>query len=164
MSVFDIAVKRVLEHEGGYSHHRRDPGGATNYGITKRVARLHGYTGDMRDFPVEKAIEIYRKDYWMAVRGDELPPATAWQVFDAAVNSGPRKAIHWLQGAVGVIQDGIIGPRTMAAVKAKGDAKTAVAILAERLDFMTDLNTWDVFGKGWARRIADNIRYAAGDM
>ncbi len=163
-SRFDEFVQRVLAHEGGYTHNPADPGGATNFGITQRVARAHGYTGDMRDFPRAKAIEIYRSDYWTAIRGDELPAAVAWQLLDYAVNSGPKRAIQALQEAVGVTADGIFGPRTLAAANATSPTATVMRLIAGRLQFNTELGSWATFGKGWARRAATNLGYGAKDL
>lgn len=147
------ALKLLLRHEGGYVDHPRDPGGATNYGITERVARQHGYTEHMRDLPLQVAIEIYRKDYWSSIKADQLPESLRFHVFDAAVNSGTSQAVKWLQRAAGVKEDGIIGPVTIRAAVGISAAKYS----AIRLRFMTDLKTWSSFGKGWARRIADNL-------
>ena len=149
----DQALKRLLGSEGGFVDHPRDPGGATNFGITQRVARAHGYTGDMRDLPLSVAISIYRSDYWEPIKADQLPDHLRFHVFDAAVNSGPGQAIRWLQQAAGVAQDGVIGPRTLSAASMVSPAKYS----AIRLRFMTGLSTWATFGKGWARRIADNL-------
>lgn len=153
----DQALKHLLGNEGGFVDHPKDPGGATNFGITQRVARAHGYMGDMRDLPQSTAISIYRTDYWAPIKADQLPDALRFHVFDAAVNSGPSQAVKWLQRAAGVAQDGIIGPRTLAAAASVTPAKYS----AIRLRFMTDLSTWSTFGKGWARRIADNLELDA---
>lgn len=147
------ALKHLLGNEGGFSDHPQDPGGATNYGITQRVAQAHGYMGDMRNFPMSLAIGIYRSDYWAPIKADQLPEALRFHVFDAAVNSGATQAIKWLQRAAGVEQNGVIGPRTLSAASLVTPAKYS----AIRLRFMTDLKTWPTFGKGWARRIADNL-------
>lgn len=156
---FDQAFHELLGHEGGYVDHPKDPGGATRWGVTERVARANGYTGDMRQFPVELAKDIYRREYWDAVRADELPVALRYAVFDGAVNSGVTQAAKWLQRAVGTVVDGKIGPQTLLAAN-KGDPYRARGLmLAERLRFMTDLRTWPAFGRGWARRIA-----ALGEM
>lgn len=149
----DQALVHLLGNEGGFVDHPEDPGGATNFGITQRTARLNGYLGDMRNFTVSQAIEIYHKSYWAPIKADQLPDTLRFHVFDAAVNSGPTQAIKWLQRAAGVAEDGVIGPRTIAAAAAVSPAKYN----GIRLRFMTDLSTWATFGKGWARRIADNL-------
>lgn len=151
---FDEAFHALLGHEGGYVDHPNDPGGATRWGVTERVARANGYTGHMRDLPAEFAKRIYRRQYWDACRADELPSALRYAVFDAAVNSGVEQAAKWLQRAVGAADDGKIGPRTIAAAHSANPDKAARRMLGERLKFMTDLKTWPSFGKGWARRIA----------
>lgn len=147
------SLKHLLGNEGGFVDHPRDPGGATNFGITQRVARANGYQGDMRVLPLSVALSIYEKDYWTPIKADQLPDHLRFHVFDAAVNSGAGQAIKWLQRAAGVTQDGVIGPRTLSAASMVTPAKYS----AIRLRFMTDLSTWPTFGKGWARRIADNL-------
>lgn len=147
------ALTLLLRHEGGFVDHPSDPGQETNHGITERVARQHGYTGDMRDLPLSVATTIYRKQYWAMIKADQLPEALRFHVFDAAVNSGNVQAIRWLQMCAGVKTDGIIGPITL---RAAADV-SPVEYSAMRLRFMTNLPTWGAFGKGWARRICDNL-------
>lgn len=151
---FDDAIKRVLLHEGGYSDHAADPGGKTMYGITEAVAREVGFRGNMNELPLDLAKRIYKDRYWDAVRGDELPASIRYPMFDAAVNSGPRQSVLWLQRALGVTADGVLGPVTIAHSFAN-ERGLASKLLAQRLRFMTGLNTWPSFGRGWARRIAD---------
>lgn len=151
---FDEAFHELLGHEGGFVDHPADPGGATRWGVTERVARAAGYTGHMRDFPVDMAKAIYRREYWDAVKADQLPATVRYAVFDAAVNSGVRQSARWLQRALGAAEDGVIGPRTLALANAADPNKLKTTLLGVRLKFMTDLPSWPAFGKGWARRIA----------
>lgn len=160
---FDAAFERVIGHEGEYSDHPDDPGGATMYGITERVAREHGYTGSMRLLTRDQAREIYRTAYWQRAQADQYDPAIGFQLFDAAVNHGIGNAIRFLQRAVGVADDGQVGPVTVAAVRRLDQADVIARFNAERLEFYTKLTTWPSFGRGWARRIAGNLRYGAGD-
>jgi lysozyme family protein len=151
---FDTAFTQLLGHEGGYSNHSADPGGETMWGVTVAVARQNGYQGPMKSMPVDLAKAIYRKRFWTPAKCDQLPPAVRYPMFDAAVNSGVLQATKWLQRAARVEDDGIIGDGTLKAV-ALTDANLLVRrMLGQRLRFMTDLRTWDAFGKGWARRIA----------
>lgn len=152
---FDTAFDLLLRHEGGYSDHPDDPGGKTRYGITEAVARRAGFRGDMRELPLELAKQIYRQDYWAAVRADELPAGVRYVMFDAAVNSGPPQAIRWLQRAVGVADDGVLGPRTLAAVEALSGDGLRAKLVAQRLRFMTGLANWPAFSRGWVRRMCD---------
>jgi lysozyme family protein len=152
---FDAAFHKLLGHEGGYVDHPADPGGATRWGVTERVARQHGYTGSMRELPVSVAKDIYRASYWVPIRADDLPEMLRYDVFDAAVNSGNGQAVRWLQRALGVADDGRIGPVTLRAAHAAGAEAIKRRMLAARLRFMTDLSTWPTFGRGWARRVAD---------
>ena len=125
------------------------------YGITSAVARRVGYRGPMQDLPVELAKRIYHEDYWKAVRADELPPTVRYAVFDAAVNSGPAQSVRWLQRALGVADDGVLGPRTLAAANAANPDALRARIVAQRLTFMTNLNTFSAFGRGWTRRCCE---------
>ena len=166
MSKFKVFFDRLMEHEGGYINHPSDPGGETMYGVTKRVARANGYNGSMRQLPKATAQAIAHKDYWRDIRGDDLPDDVAWQVFDAAYNHGNRQAIKFLQRAVGITGkdvDGIIGKQTLNAVKCMDSDRIVMLFIAERLEFFTNLSIWQTFGKGWARRIVGNLRYAAAD-
>ena len=163
MSVFDAILERLMKHEGGYVNHPNDPGGETMYGVTKRVAQAHGYFGDMRKLPKSTAKAITEKSYYKAVKGDQLDRLIAWQLTDAAYNHGNRQAVKFLQRAVGVTADGLIGPRTLAAVAEMDKNDVVFLFLAERLEFFTNLRIWQTFGKGWARRIVGNLRYAAAD-
>ena len=154
---FDEAFDTLIGHEGGYVNHPNDPGGATRWGVTERVARAHGYTGPMRDFPRDQAKAIYRKSYWEPVKADQLPKHIRFDVFDGAVNSDVERSIKWLQQAVGTSSDGDIGPKTLAAVAAENPERISKRYNGHRLAFMTNLTTWPSFGKGWARRIAANL-------
>jgi lysozyme family protein len=158
VSTFENSFAKLLGHEGDFSDHKDDPGGATRYGVTEAVARANGYTGDMRELPLGTAKTIYRRLYWDAVRADELPPEVRYGVFDAAVNSGPAQALKWLQRAVGAVPDGRIGPQTISMARAAATDLVLRRMLAERLRFMTDLKNWPTFSRGWARRIADLLR------
>jgi lysozyme family protein len=155
---FDQAFDELLGHEGGFSDHPSDPGRGTMWGITRKVALQNGYEGNMRLLPREKAKDIYRRKYWNAVQADELPEVVRYTVFDAAVNSGPHQAICWLQRALDVGEDGVIGPMTMDAAKAADGLRLGILFNAERLDFMTSLPIWGSFSRGWARRIVANLK------
>jgi len=150
---FDDAFEKVIGFEGGYVNNPKDPGGETTYGVTKVVAMRHGYLGNMRQLPLAKAKAIYKADYWDAVKGDVIPEILKYPVFDAAVNSGVGSSIRWLQRALGVKDDGIFGPVTLAKIQKSDPEKTLRGILSQRLTSLTNLPTWDTFGRGWARRL-----------
>lgn len=153
MMDFDQAFDRLIGHEGGYVDDPHDPGGETKYGISKRAYPNE----DIRGMTLERAKMIYRRDFWNAVRGEELPSALKFPMFDAAVNSGSKQAIKWLQQAVRVVDDGIFGSKTMMGVRIADPARTAARIAGYRLKFMADLGAWSSFSRGWARRIAENL-------
>lgn len=156
---FDASLRKLLAHEGGYVNHPSDPGGMTNLGVTRRV--WEQWTGkavteyDMRGLTADMVAPLYKAKYWDAVKGDELPTGVDYAVFDAAVNSGPAQAAKWLQRAVGVADDGKIGPATLAAVCAKPALDVVASFNAQRMAFLQSLKTFPVFGKGWSRRVAE---------
>ena len=156
---FATAIERVLKIEGGYVNDPSDPGGETNFGISKR-----SYPNvDIRALTREQAIAIYKSDFWDAVNGADLYPSIAYQTLDFAVNSGTGTAIRYLQRALGVADDGHFGPMSIAAAKALSESDQILRLNAERLDFMRKLKAWKDFGAGWAGRIAENLRYGAMD-
>lgn len=155
---FHACVAEVLGHEGGYVYHPRDPGGCTNFGITRATLeawrRAPVACADVRAMDVAEARAIYRAHYWNAVRGDDLPAGIDLCVFDAAVNSGRRRAAQWLQHVLGVGADGAIGPVTLGALRRVNDRRTLVHRLGDvRLAFLRDLDTWPDFGRGWTNRV-----------
>jgi lysozyme family protein len=160
---FDKAFLQTLKHEGGYVNDKRDPGGMTNLGVTKRV--WEEWTGkkaseaDMRALTPEKVKPLYKARYWDKVKGDELPSGIDFVMYDFAVNSGPSRAIRTAQRITGTKQDGVFGPNTMARIMAyveENDAETFVITYQdERLLFLQSLSTFQTFGKGWTRRVTE---------
>lgn len=163
---FKASLAAVLKHEGGFVDHPRDPGGATNMGIT--FATLKRWRGqpitkaDVKALTRSEASEIYRKWYWDKVRGDDLPAGIDLVAFDGMVNSGNRGA-KWVQRALGVPMDGNIGPLTIAAAKEADAAAIITAASAYRMEFLRELETWPAFGKGWTRRVTE-VQTEALDM
>lgn len=153
-SLFDSYFERLIGHEGGYVNNPKDPGGETRFGISKRsYPHL-----DIKNLTLAEAKAIYRRDYWDRMHGDRLPAGLAFDVFDTAVNSGIGQSIRFLQRAVGVADDGVIGPLTLGAVQRRDAESVQARFNGERLEFMAKLSTWDTFGRGWARRIASNLK------
>lgn len=162
---FDAALREVLIHEGGWSDHPADPGGATMRGITLETYRRfkgnrHLGKDALRAMTDAELRTIYRTMYWDRIRGDELPAGVDYVVFDAAVNSGPPRASKWLQETVGTTPDGVIGSRTLAAVNAMDPHELIERYNETRLAFLRSLMTWDVFGRGWGRRVASVSKVA----
>lgn len=154
-------------HEGGYVDHPQDPGGRTNKGVTQAV---YDHYRQSQGLPVrsvwhltgEEHHRIYRTRYWARVKGDQLPPGVDYCVFDAAVNSGVSQAAKWLQRAVGVRDDGVIGPVTLEAVNASDPLRVVESVCDQRLNMLRRLKTWPTFGKGWSRRVEDVRRNSRG--
>jgi lysozyme family protein len=149
----------VLKNEGGYVDNSRDPGGATNLGCTK--ATWESYVGhpvtkdDIKALTPSDVKPLYKKLYWDTVRGDDLPEGVDYAVFDFAINSGPARAAKALQSILGVGIDGQIGPATLNALETTNPREIASRVCEARLAFLQALPTWDTFGKGWGRRVAE---------
>ena len=156
-SNFDKSLAAVLVHEGGFVNNPKDPGGMTNLGCTKTTWEEHcGHPVDektMRALTPNDVGPLYRQKYWNKVCGDDLPAGVDYVVFDAAINSGPGRAVKWLQACVGVEPDGALGPKSLAAVRAFESKHLISDYSKRRLSFLMDLPTWETFGKGWARRV-----------
>lgn len=153
---FDTAFRLLIGHEGGYVHSAADPGGETKYGISKR-----SHPGeDIASMTLERAKQIYKHEYWGPAGCDAVPDAVKFDLFDMAVNAGPRTAIRALQRAAGETDDGIIGPLTLQALATMPTARLIARFNGERLEHMASLPHWPAFGRGWARRIASNLKRA----
>ncbi|MGG5810954.1 glycoside hydrolase family 108 protein [Falsiroseomonas sp. CW058] len=164
--IFDRAFERLIGHEGGYTDNPKDPGNWTGrrVGVGELKGTKYGISAgsypqiDIKGLTLAGAKDIYRRDYWGALRCDDLPPPIAYMTFDAGVNCGVGRSARWLQGAIGVAVDGSIGPRTIAAAKeAEGrqGGLTAIAVefLSQRLMHHIMVADWASFGLGWARRL-----------
>ena len=153
---YDDCIVMLLQHEGGFSDHPKDPGGETNLGVTKRVYEEWGGTKNMKDLTVEDVAPIYKKNYWDRVKADQIPEGLNLCVFDWAVNSGTGRAAKKLQGMIGTTVDGGIGPNTLKALKMYCDTEGVEAAISNyteiRQKFYESLSTFDTFGRGWTRR------------
>ena len=158
------AVALILQHEGGYVNHPNDPGGCTNQGITIGTYREHinqeGTCNDLRNMPQSEAERIYRDTYWAGVNGDGLPPGLDLAVFDMGVNAGPKRAVKLLQRVLGVAQDGIAGPITVAAAWAADAGELISAYHDARMTHYRSLSSWRTFGRGWSNRAEKTTRIA----
>jgi lysozyme family protein len=156
---FSRSLNAMLAHEGGFVNHPKDPGGATNLGVTlanfRRYVKPDGTVDDLKKLTREQAGVVYRRQYWDEVMGSSLPDGVDHAVFDFAVNSGPGRAAKYLQAIAGVKQDGKVGPATLKAVAAL-DADSVINELCDRRQkFLQGLSTFATFGKGWTRRVKE---------
>jgi len=147
---FEQCIPHIFRHEGGYVYDCRDPGGETQWGISKRA-----YPNlDIQMLTKEEAYDIYRKDYWNKIKADELPETIRLIVFSSAVNQGVGQASRFIQKMVKVSQDGIIGPKTLLALREINPKALKYAFLKLQSEHYFSLNKPE-FIKGWILRLLD---------
>lgn len=171
MNLFDKAFERVMGSEGRFQDQTSDrgnwTGGVVGKGVLKGtkfgVSAMSYPHLDIRNITLEEAKAIYYSDFWLPLGGETLPSELVYQAFDASVNHGLPNCVRMFQRALFVDDDGHFGPKSMKALHSMGVHDLLMRFLAQRLRFMTNTRVWDINGKGWARRIADNLEYAAID-
>jgi lysozyme family protein len=162
---FDPAFDRLIGHEGAFQDDAADRGNWTSgrVGVGECKGTKYGVSAmtypaeDICNLTLERAKQIYRRDFWGAAGCDTVPDAIKFDLFDTAVNSGVRQAIKLLQKAVGQDDDGILGPHTLQAVQSMPPLRVVARFNGHRLAYMAGLTTWPNFSRGWARRIAANL-------
>lgn len=166
---FDTCLTLVLGAEGGFSNHARDPGGATNFGITIDTLRewrrsrnpdAEVTVDDVRKLKIDEAKEIYRSRYWNIMRCDRMPKGVDLVLFDFGVNAGPGRAVRTLQDVLAVKPDGSVGPVTLNGLNASTPEKIIRDFSAKRHEFHRNDRNFDVFGSGWTHR-TDSMQQAA---
>jgi lysozyme family protein len=165
---FEKALKRILKHEGGYVNDPLDSGGRTNLGVTQRVwEEFVGHPvseSDMRALTPEIIAPMYKMKYWNSSYCEVLPKGLDYVVFDFAVNAGTGRSVKTLQQAIGCVADGVIGPKTMAAIN-DAEPKDLIAKFSDaRADFYQGIVTRKPdqarFIKGWLNRVEDARKLA----
>jgi lysozyme family protein len=164
---FAASLAAVLKHEGGFSNHPKDPGGATNFGVTQRIYDAWRSNNgkpkqSVKDIARDEVETIYYQQYWMMARGDQLPAGVDYAIFDYAVNSGPSRAIKDLQKTLGTKIDGIPGNVTLAAIEAAEPVKLINDLCDRRMAFLKGISTYGTFGRGWSTRVSQVRSLALG--
>lgn len=156
---FHTFIQRILKSEGGYVNLASDPGGETQWGISKR-----SYPDvDIKNLTRDGAIAIYKRDFWDVINADEIYVSTAFAALDFAVNSGISTSIRKLQTAVGAADDGHWGPHSQELMRKISEPDVGFLFLAERLEYRAKLKIFPIYGAGWNNREAMNCRYMAQD-
>ncbi len=147
------ALRWIIHAEGGYVNNPDDPGGETNYGISKK-----SYPDmDIPNITYKEACDIYIRDYWDRINADKIPYPLSIYLFDMAVNAGCGRAVKILQKLIGTKQDGIIGPKTTKAVNSYHYVNLAEEYMWKRIEYYTTLKNAQHFLKGWMNRLI-NLR------
>ncbi len=158
---FEKAISKILSHEGGYVNDPSDRGGETKFGLSDRAdGKIDGeYFGvDISEMTREEAIKLYHNDYWNRCKCDELPDGVDYLVFDTAVNMGLSAAIKILQKAAGSTQDGIIGPKTIAAATKMSPELYIIYRYDRYMRIIGGRPTNAKFAKGWSNRLLDVLK------
>lgn len=163
-SNFAACIPVILAAEGGFVDDPRDPGGATNHGITQRTLAAWRQapvtTQQVRALDATEAAAIYRAQYWAPLGCDALPRGVDLMVFDFGVNAGPARSLRLLQRAVGALPDGTLGPATLAKLRAADPRAVIETLAALRLEYYRALPGFATFGRGWTSRVAAIRRQA----
>jgi len=154
---FPACVAFTLAEEGGFSDDPRDPGLATNFGITQDTLThwrgVPATVDDVRNLTQDEASAILRALYWAACNCQALPIGVDLLTFDFAVNAGPGTSARELQAAVGVKQDGMVGPDTEAAAAAADPTVLIGALQIAHETYYRSLAGFTTFGDGWLARL-----------
>ena len=169
---FEECLARVLKHEGGYVNDPLDSGGRTNLGVTQRVwEEWVGHPvseADMKALTPEKVGKLYKQKYWNAAYCEVLPKGLDYVVFDFAVNAGTGRAVKTLQSAIGVVADGVIGPRTRAAINGANPKDLVTKFSDARADFYQGIVARRPdqarFIRGWLNRVEDARKLGLNDQ
>lgn len=162
------AVQLVIENEKGFQDDPNDRGNWTSgkIGVGQLKGTKYGVSAmtypnlDIKNLNLQAAVDLYYNDWWLKYKLDQIDPVIGYQVLDAAINHGAGNAIKFLQQAVGFTGknvDGAIGTLTINATNKMQTAEVLIRFLANRLQFMTDISTFDRYGKGWSRRVSSNM-------
>jgi lysozyme family protein len=161
---FERSLEMLLHHEGGFVNHPKDPGGATNLGVTKAV--YENWVGrevsieDMKELTHEDVAPIYKKKYWDRLKGDDLPSGLDFAAFDWGVNSGTGRPAKVIQRYVTAAQDGAIGNKTLGLIAENNPADIIQYLYQQRQKFYERLKTFETFGRGWTRRNQETLKAA----
>lgn len=150
---FEVAFDHLVTLEGGYVNDATDNGGETKYGISKRKFP----DLDISNLTLQKAKEIYWREYWIPNRCEEFPKPLAFALFDGAVNHRVKSSRQLLQVALSVSPDGIIGPVTIEAAS-HADCRIVLArYLAGRANLYHSIilsnSSQQRFAVGWFKRL-----------
>lgn len=144
---FDKAVDYLFEIEGGYSSHKNDKGGATNFGITQCTYNAYRKRKGLAPLAVkqitkQEAQQIYYEDYWIASGADKIDDfALALVLFDSCVNHG-------------------LGAGRTLYKKSNGNVQAFLNFRREKYKAIVEHNpSQKVFYNGWMNRINKLEKY-----
>lgn len=167
MANIDKLAPFILRWEGGFVNDPVDKGGATNMGVTIGTWRSVGYdkdgdgdidVDDLHLLDKEDVIErVLRPHYWNRWRADEILNQSVANILVDWVWASGTHGIKRPQRILGVTADGIVGPKTLAAVNSMDPMELHFRIKNDRIKFIDEICQRDPsqerFRKGWMNRI-----------
>lgn len=165
MSNYTNAFAELIGNEGGFKKQSTDrmdwTGGRVGSGVLVGTKfGLSAGTYPLLDIPnltLSEAQAIYKQDWWDQFKGDLLPYELAFQIFDSEINHGHKMGVKFLQRAMGIADDGSLGPITLKTLDDHDEDQIIMRFLAIRLNYFTECKTWNTDGRGWAKRVAGNL-------
>jgi len=154
LTTFDEIIDVVLEHEGGYVNDPTDTGGETKYGISKRAYPDE----DIKELTIERAKELYKKDYWDRFKVESFPDRIRHIFVDMCINMGGGRATKILQEACNsknsykIDVDGGIGKDTIKAAANVEDFRLRAFRVMFYAELVMKKPEQMKFWVGWFRR------------
>lgn len=175
MSNFNDAIPTVLRHEGKFENNSADPGGVTNYGISLRWLKSQGLFDELvieegdktqdevqviKNMTVAEASGFFKAWWWDKYQyGNFNAQNLATKIFDTSVNLGPPRTHRMLQVILGVVPDGVLGPKSFAEANAMSPSVLVVKFQTAQAQFYRDLVArnpkLEEFLAGWLNRAYD---------
>ena len=174
MAKIEVLSPFILSFEGGYVNHPLDKGGATNKGVTIATWRQVGYDKDgdgdidvddlklLTDADVVN--RVMKPHYWDRWKADQIKSQSLANILVDWVWGSGAHGIKIPQQLLGVTADGIVGPKTLAALNAQDPRTFFNRIKARRVQFIESIikrtPSQAVFRAGWLRRL-DSINFGS---
>jgi len=154
MNDFKECLDLVLKSEGGWVNNSNDPGGETNLGVTKAVwEEWVGHpVATLKNLTKADVAPLYEQKYWRPCYGEVLPRGLDFLCFSFGINAGCGRSIKLLQQSIGVVSDGIVGPRVMQKLRESNITNVIKSFSESRREYYRSLKNFPIFGKGWIAR------------